>query len=283
MTSPTAAAGIDDSGYTAIIQSTLALYGLQSLVPQVVAWGKAGATTDQISLELQQTPQWKQRFAGNEQRIKNGLAPLDPTTYIGLESQYRQTLSDLPAGFHDSKADIDSLIGNNVSPAELSDKVQLADQIVMTGSPEQRQAYSDYYGVTDTGTIIASILDPTKATPLIEQQAAAAQIGGAALQQGLGLTKRSTALKAAQQGVTLQQAQQAFSAIKGRIAGDTAASARFANAGTTPITQDVEEQAGLLGNADAQRTQQLLGTEESSLFGGHGGSSAAANSPGANF
>lgn len=292
MTSPVApsdvqASGIDDSGYTAIIQSTLALYGLQGLVPQVVAWGKAGASADQINLELQQTPEWKARFAGNTERVANGLAPLDPTTYIGLEDQYRQILNDLPAGFYDSKADIDHFIGANQSPAELSNKVQMADQIMMSGatsgSPELQQAYQQYYGVVGTGGIIASILDPTKAEPLIEQQFTAAQIGGTALQQGLGLTKQSTAMKAAQQGVTLQQAQQAYTAIKGRLATDTAASARFANAGTTPITQDVEEQAGLLGNAQAQRTQRLVGSEEASLFGGHGGASAASNSPGSNF
>jgi hypothetical protein len=241
--------------------------------------GRTGAGQDEINLRIQQSPEYAQRFAGNATRLANGLSVLDPATYIALESQYRQILNDLPTGFYDSKADIDGLIGNNVSPSELSDKVQLANQYYINAAPEWRQAYDTYYGSVGVGGAIASILDPTRAEDLIQQQVTASAIGGTALQQGLNLTSAATAGKAAQQGVTLQQAQQAYQQIAQQHAAYQSISGRF----TAGINQGIQEQAQLLGNASALNQERLAANEESAQFGGHGGSSAQANSPGNNY
>jgi hypothetical protein len=53
-------------------------YDLGSLAPQIKTMLLNGYDADTISLLLQQTTEWQQRFAGNEKRKKNGLAVLSP-------------------------------------------------------------------------------------------------------------------------------------------------------------------------------------------------------------
>lgn len=62
-----------------------------------------GMSAPEIELQLQNTPEYKQRFAGNAIRIANGLSALSPADYIQLEDQYAQVLQSygLPKGFYD--------------------------------------------------------------------------------------------------------------------------------------------------------------------------------------
>jgi len=154
---------------------------------------------------------------------------------------------------------------------------------LVNGSPEALEAWNQFYGGGQGGAI-AAILDPKTAAPLVDQQVAAAQIGGAALQAGLS-ANIGTATQAAKNGTTLAQARQAYQAIAARVNSgtDAAISSRFANAGTGTLDQSTEEQATLLGDADAQRKQQLLYNEEEAQFNGHASQSTASNDAGANY
>jgi hypothetical protein len=270
-----------NASYTDIINSYLAQWGLQDLAPLVTQLGQSGASNDQISLQLQQSPEYQQRFAGNQQRIAKGLAPLSPAAYIALESQYGQILSQLPAGFYDSREALANFIGNDVSASELSQRVQDANQAWVNAPQERRDAWNAYYGGAGPGGAVAAILDPKAAEPLLQQQVAAAGIGGAALSQGLQLTSQATATRAAQQGVTIQQAQNAYQQIAQRMNVDQAVSGRFGE----QFGQAQEEQANLLGDAGAQNQQARLYSEEQAQFGGHGGARAngESNNPGANY
>jgi hypothetical protein len=269
-----------DLTYTQIIQQTLASWGLSSLDKLVDQLGRTGASQDQITLQIEQSPEYKVRFAGNDARIRNGLAALDPATYIALEGQYRQILSQLPSGFYDSKSDFDTFIGNDISPSELSDRVAVANQVYLTASPQTRAAYDQYYGNTSgVGGAIASILDTKVAAPIVEQRALAAEIGGAAAEQGLHLPGITTANQAAQQGVTLDQARQAFQGIAARLSTDTALSGRFSQT----FGQTEEEQAQLLGQGQVQTQQSNLYAEEAAQFAGRGGADTTSGNTGGNF
>jgi len=273
--------GDDAQTYTQIIEQTLASWGLSSLDSLVESLGKTGASQDEITLRIQQSPEYAARFAGNAARIANGLGALDPATYIALEGQYRQILSQLPPGFYDSKQAMDGFIGNDISPSELSDRVATANQVYVTADSQTRAAWDKYYGNTSgVGGAIAAILDQNVAAPIIEQRALAAEIGGAALSSGLALTNQSTALKAAQQGVTIDQARQAYQGIAQRLTTDQSIGGRFG----IQFGQTQEEQANLLGQGNVAREQELLYSQETSLFAGkHGGAAAGAGDTGGNF
>lgn len=284
MTSPTDLTSLDPTAtYSQIIASTLAQWGLSSLAPLATQLGMSGASNDQISLQIQNSPEYQARFAGNTARAQKGLGVLDPAQYIALEGQYRQILGQLPAGFYDSQDALAGFIGNDVSPSELSDRVSLANSAYVNADQASRDAFDTYYPHAGAGGAVAAILDQSTAEPLLEQQATAAGIGGAAIDQGLALTSQGTAMKAAQQGVTIATARQAYQGIASRLQTDQSVSGRF---GGQPFGQQQEESANLLGDGAAANQQALLYSEENAQFSGHGGADATAgnsNNPGSNF
>lgn len=290
MTAPSSSSSfLDDpnnQSYTSIIDYYLGQWGLSSLTSLVDNLGRSGASNDQINLQLQQSDAWKQRFAGNAERVKNGLAALSPAEYIAMEGQYKQIMrsAGLPQGFYDDKSSLDSFIGKDVSASEMADRVKMATDLWTTGPQSARDAWNQYYGDHGTGGGIAAFLDPSVAEPLLQQQSTAAGIGGAALQQGLQLTNQSTAMQAAAQGVTIDTARKAYQDIASRMGVDTATSARFASPSNPQgFGQAQEEQATLLGNADAQKQQQTLYAEEGAQFSGHGAATDASGNPGSNY
>lgn len=274
------------SDYTSIITQYLNQWGLQSLAPLVDSLGRSGAGNDEISLRIQDSPEYKTRFAGNQARVAAGLAPLDPASYIALEGQYRQITSQLPSGFYDDKASTDAWIGGDVSPSELSQRVQDANQAYVLAPQGARDAWAQYNpGAGDAAHAVAAILDTNVAEPLIQQRVAAAGIGGAALSSGLQLTSQSLATQAAQQGVTIDQARQAYQQIASRMAPDQSIGGRFGGGQQNgpPLNQTTEEQAVLLGDAGAQNRLNTAYASESALFHGHGAASDNTGSTGSNY
>lgn len=289
-TPPAAATNVPDvnpltgnSSYSDIINNTLAQWGLSSLASLVTQWGTTGASTDEINLQLQQTQQYKSRFSGNDARVASGLPPLSPADYIAMEGSYRSTLQQygLPAGFYDTQEGMANFIGNDVSAAEFASRVQIAATSYVNADAGTKAAWNQYYGAHGDGGAIAAILDPTVAEPLLQQEATAAGIGGAAINQGLQATSASRALNFAQQGVTIDTAKSAYQDIATRAAGDQAESARYGP--MSAVDQATEEDATLGGNADAQNKMRVLGAEESSQFTGHGAATESSNDSGDNY
>lgn len=279
MTTPTGNPLVDDlsnAGYSDIISNYLGQWGLSSLVPTVQNLGATGASSDQINLTLQQTPEWQARFAGNAQRQASGLAPLDPASYIALEDGYTQATRayNLPQGFV-TKDMTDAWIGGDVSTSELSNRLQVANNVYLNADAGTKAAWNQFYG---PGDAVAAILDPAKAESVIEQQGATAQIGGAAINQGL-TANQAIAGQAAQQGVTLDSARKAYADVASRLPTDTQIASRFGQ----QFGQTEEEQATLLGDATQGRNQSALYAEEASQFKGHGGASDASNNPGDDY
>lgn len=229
-TAPTPAGGGTPSGDTGIqapgangmtssqqdawsqLTQTLQQYGfsgsdLTALVSFAQQQIVAGNSQTQVLLNLEQTPQFAKRFPAIVERQKAGLPPISPAEYLSLEASYEQLehAAGIPANF----ASYDKLIAADVSPTEYADRINKGYLAVATAPPETVKAMQDYYGVTQ-GQLAAYFLDPTKAEPILLQQAQAAQIGGASATSGFGEVNQSQAMRLAQQGVSYQQAQQGF-------------------------------------------------------------------------
>jgi hypothetical protein len=78
-------------------------YGLESLAGKIYEYVKNGYSADTISILLQDTSEYKQRFQGNEARKAAGLPVLSPAEYLSTEASYRQIMQSagLPSGFYD--------------------------------------------------------------------------------------------------------------------------------------------------------------------------------------
>jgi hypothetical protein len=102
-------------------------------------------------------------------------------------------------------------IENDISAAELSDRVSTAVQRVQNADPAIGRTLRDYYGIGQTD-LVAYVLDPNQQLQKIQRQVAAAEIGTAARIQGLeaGVTVSE---QLAAQGISQAQAQKGYATI----------------------------------------------------------------------
>lgn len=250
---------------TLIIQNQLQQWGLDSLSGTVSDLIRQGYGTDAITLQLQQTDAYKQRFSANDIRQKNGLSVLSPADYISAENSYRQVLQQygLPSSFYDSNDDLAQFIGKDVSPSEVNERAKDAQQVWLSTDTNTQSAWKSYYGLTD-GAAIATILDPDKALPIVQRMTAASQIGGAALQNGLAAPDAARAENLADLGVTQAAAQKGYGQIGQTLGNVEGAASRFG----TSWNQTDAENATLLQDSSAQRKQSDIADAEKALFSG---------------
>lgn len=259
-----------------IFRETLKQYGfsteqIEALIPQIIEWQSVYTPTQIVQDLLPTTTVYQQRFSANEARIKAGLKPLTPSEYLATERAYRTIMRDagLPQGFYDTVDDFSRFIQQDVSATELKSRVDAASTAVNNADPFYRQALQTMYGI-DEGMMVANMLDPERALPLVERQAKAVQFGTAALQQGLGVdTARFEAL-AGQPVTTGYSAQQGFAAIANILPN----AERLAQVYGQEYTQATAEQEVFGGLASARRKRQKLGEMESATFSGQSGLSS---------
>jgi hypothetical protein len=187
-------------------------YGLGSLAPQILSFVQQGYGPDTISLMLQETNEYKQRFAANETRKKNGLAVLSPAEYLSVERSYRSLLESngLPKGFYDDQSDFTKWIGDDVAPEEIRDRVNLAVRAVNNTDSAYLNTLREY-GLGQ-GDLVAAMLDRDRALPILQKTVREAEIGAEARRQGLGLSKARAGYFESL-GVTGEQAAQAYQTI----------------------------------------------------------------------
>lgn len=205
----------------AVFQQTLQQAGFKGQdLATLVAWGKGeiirGNSNTQIALDLYERPEFIKRFPAIHARQVAGLPPISVAEYLSMERSYSEL--ERAAGIPVNFADYDKLIAADVSPAEYSDRINKGYLAVAQSDPTVVKAFQDFYGVTQ-GHLAAYFLDPKNATPLLEQKAVSAQIGGASALSGFqgpgqpktpeGVTA-DEALRLAKLGVTQPQAQQGF-------------------------------------------------------------------------
>jgi hypothetical protein len=260
------------------MKALLKSWGLGDLYHYAVHYMQQGFTGDEVTIELQQTKEYKARFHGNDLREKAGLDTLSPAQYIALEDQYRQLAKQYGlTGTYYGHAYLSKLIGGDVSPAEFQSRAQIALQ-TFKQAPQEVQDFWAKYGL-HSGDAISAIMD-TSGDSLADLQlkAQAVQIGGTAAQQGIDVSGQR-ALQFAQNGTTLEQARAAYQRIAQMGQNDSAIAKRFG----LHFGQQDEESDLLLGDATATHKRNLMYSEEAAQFSGHGGNSSSSLSAGTNY
>lgn len=268
MTSPTyGQLDPDQQTASAIISAQLEAWGLGTLAPKVNDLIREGLASDAITLRLAATDEYKTRFAANAARTKAGLAALSPAEYIAAENSYRQVMQSygLPATFYDSQDDFRAFLENDVSPTEVQDRAKVAQQTWLSQDQATKDTWRSWYGLSD-GAAIASILDPSKALPIVQSMAEAAKAGGAATRNGLDANE-SRIRGYVDQGISGDTIAQGFGDIGTVHDVDQSIGRRFG----VDLSQSVEEQSRIQGLASARRAQQSAYESEQALFQGRPG------------
>ena len=254
-------------------------YGLGTLVTPLQDLIKQGLSPSEFSLALQNTDAYKKRFVANTDRITKGLSALSPAEYIALEDQYQNVMRNygLPPSYY-TKGDqgiqegFNKLLANDVSATELEDRVMTAQSRVVNANPEVKQALRQFYPDITEGDMLAYALDPGKALTDIKRKVTAAEIGGAAISQGLG-TSRIDAEYLGRYGVTKDQAQKGYGAIAEFLPTGEKLSQIYQE---SPYTQAQAEQEifNLADSAEAAKRRKKLSTLETGSFSGSSGTGA---------
>ena len=256
-------------------------YGMSSLVEPLKQFIQQGISSSEFTLRLRDTDAYKKRFAANASRIAKGLSALNEAEYIGLEDQYQNIMREygLPASYYargemGRQEGFEKFLANDVSAAELEDRVLTAQSRVINANPEVLASLKQFYPGISNGDILAYTLDPEKALTDIKRKVTAAEIGGSAMQAGLGITgTRAEELGAA--GVTKQQAQQGFQTVA-EVAPRGGQLAEIYK--QNPYTQTTAEAEifGLSGSTEAARQRKKLTQLETAAFSGSAGAGAIA-------
>lgn len=273
--------GYDDrkSAYD-LLYSQFAQYGLGSLVEPLKGLIMEGVSPSEFTLRLRETDAYKKRFAANQTRINQGLRALSEAEYIGLEDSYQDIMRryGLPESYY-ARGDMgiqqgfEKFIGNDVSPVELEDRIQTAQNRVNNAPKQVKDALTQFYGAElGNGDILAYVLDPSKAIENIKRKVTAAEIGAGASMAGLGST-RTRAEELASFGVTGEQARQGFSSIAEFLPSATKLSQIYGKQGLGDYDQAVAEQEvfGTTGAAQAAAKRKKLAQLETAEFSGSSG------------
>jgi hypothetical protein len=256
-------------------------YGMGALVEPLKQFIQQGLSSSEFTLRLRDTDAYKKRFAANASRIAKGLSALNEAEYIGLEDQYQNIMREygLPASYYargemGRQEGFEKFLANDVSAAELEDRVLTAQSRVINANPEVLASLKQFYPGISNGDILAYTLDPEKALTDIKRKVTAAEIGGAAMQAGLK-TGMARAEELGAAGVTKQQAQQGFQTVA-EIAPRGGQLAEIYK--QDPYTQTTAEAEvfGVAGSTEAARQRKKLTSLETAAFSGSAGAGAIA-------
>lgn len=216
----------------------------------------SGPNGQQLALiSVRGTAAYKQRFKANEYRIAAGYTPKSEDDIIGLEDAIKVTLraNSMPKGFYDSADDINKLIGNDVSPNELNNRISQGYNAVMQAEPGTKAELKQLYGLSD-GDIAAFFIDPKRfnESEAIKKAQAATVASEARRQAGIGLTAGTAEALATEIGGDRGAAQRGFAEIGAsqEVYGLTTAEQA---SGQQAITQE-QQISGVFGtNAEARK------------------------------
>jgi hypothetical protein len=255
-------------------------YNLGSLADVVKVLILDGASADEVTLKLRETPAYKKRFAGNEARRAAGLNVYDEGTYLALENSYAEVFTAygqqalLGKTPEEKQTNFASYIGGTIAPTEIKRRMQIATDLASSDSATKAALKQLYPMITDSD-IVSYVLKPSETLPKLEVKAQAAQIGGAFLRQGLA-TDVTSAEEYAAMGIDKARAEQGAAAVaealpRGQFLSEI-------TAGADAYTQQTAENVYFKGLASAKRAQDQLRSAELARYSGSSGTSRISNS-----
>lgn len=267
----------------AAIKALLSSYGLGDLSGSITEAVQKGYSADTIQLIMQDPNStdplavaFQKRFSANKVRAAAGKSVLSPAEYLQAERTYAQVLQSYGVGSMAKPETLSGFISGDISASEVADRVGLAVNRIQNADAATKKALAEYYPMLNQTDIVSAVLDPAEGLPALQRKVQIAEIGGAALAQGIKTTAASStttmgAQALADLGITKEQARQGFQQV-----AEVTPRASFLSdisAGGTKYGQLQAEQEAFQGLASAKRARLALTAEEQARFGGASGMS----------
>lgn len=133
------------------------------------------------------------RFSGNKLLAAQGKPMIDEKTYLQNEIAYGEMFKSYGLDKYFSNTNqYAQLIGGSVSVTEATNRVSAVFNRVLNADSSTLDVYKRYYSGLGTQDIVAALLDPKETMPAIERKITSAEIGGAAVRQGLDAYQAAT-------------------------------------------------------------------------------------------
>lgn len=306
----------DERDAFALVKYTFQQYGLDELVPAIEDMMRNDVGPREAEVRLKTDPKYNKdaqgnpigyakRFAGNIARTKAGLNAISESEYLSIEDSYSQILRSygqqglFGADAETKRSKAAELIGSDISPVELKDRVELAVNRVQNADPNIKRAFASYYPGLQDADLVSFLLNPKESLSTLTEKVKASEVAGAAAEFGFGpgaptaaqmaqinalpADQRANALQGLQTGyaqefvkraeefsrygVDLQTARQGYAAIAGGLEQGQRIAARYGG----QYTLGEAEQEVFKGNVAAQRKRKRFASLERAAFGGQTG------------
>jgi len=149
-------------------------------------------TRDELLFALEQTPEFRQRFSVIF-RMRDANAPYVPTAeqVLEYERDFFQLMnnSGVPSWFYDSNDDAQRAMETGLAITQVEDRLQRGFQVMQRMPNEVKDVFSEYYGQSAEGAMLAAILDPKKTLVEIDRSVRVGQIDGFGRRAGFEINR----------------------------------------------------------------------------------------------
>jgi len=230
-------------GALQIVTDALKAAGLGALSASAWAmWNKGydfNAIMDDPTQGIRASADYKKVFPAMAELNKMGEG-ITEGQYLDKVAADKELLKqyNMPPGIFDTPEYLGSLMTNHVNIVDLQKRLIAIQDTVMSLDPNVKKYAKDVFGLDD-GHMMAWAADPTLALPIIQKQAEAVKIGGAAFAAGIAASDitQAESMSLANAGVTQAQAQQGFTNVAQM--GQYSQALPGANPAETVTTQDL--------------------------------------------
>jgi hypothetical protein len=264
------------------LKSLFTSYGLGSLADKITSYMKDNKGPNEAAMLIKQSEEYNKRFAGNVKRVASGLNAMDEASYIDLENAYGEVLKAyglknmLSFDAKKNEEMFATWIGNDINAPEFKSRVSLVVDRVQNADPALKETIKKFYPSLDQSDLVAYFLSPTENLPKLQEKVTAAEIGTAALSQGLA-TDVSTATGLAQYGVDRATALKGYANVAEILPESKKLSDIYGEA-KIDYTQKTAEEEVFKGSADAASKRKRLASLERASFQGDSGVSSQTGS-----
>lgn len=226
------------------------------------------------------------RFSGNQKLKAAGKPMLDEKTYMANEAAYEKIFTQYQLPQFVNRNKYADFIGGSIAPTEVASRVSLAYDRLIKANPGSMDAFRRFFPQLTAGDLVGAMLDPAEQLPALQRKVIAAEIGGAAIEQGLNVSLAAESIQSKrysnlQTGTVGAEALQRAGVEKDvaqagyeKIAADLPTMEKLSSIyGTTleAYTQKEAEQEQLLGLASAARKKQQIIAREAAQWQGSPG------------
>lgn len=230
------------------------------------SWGEFEDTALAMR-QVRQTDSYKTIFAGNYDE-STGDVRMTESDYFATKAAFNATLVGMDLNPYYFEDEWITALEGEVSPREMTARMEAAYERIIQAAPEIRNFYSDNYGLDLTDSaIIASVLSPRVGDQILNRQIAMAEIGGAAAQRGFDI-QGDFASQLAEYGLDQRGAEQMFGTAQYLIPGMEALMARHGDPDDEFDLQDVTSAFLFDDPATRRKIRNLTATEGAMFTGG---------------